>query len=194
MSQFFLGWSTLCWHDQGHPVPLIRNNSVGYCLSILASGLSGLAPSAWYAYANTIWCYWHCTVKGKAFSNYSSLSHIDLELKAIQFIFNTQQITSVPTLNSSNQSSAPTPTIIINTHALHNAHLLRHALPCELTWPIPIYNKNTRTSKHSEWAESLQAIGPAKRQATWLKNKAAMASQSAGNTGSLVLVWQWFIM
>jgi hypothetical protein len=59
----------------------------------------------------------------------------------------------------------------MNIHALHNAHLLHQALPCELTQPTPIYDDKTQIQAHNDWAAKLWVSGLAKRQAR--KEKAA---------------------
>ncbi|KAJ7850524.1 hypothetical protein B0H14DRAFT_3664811 [Mycena olivaceomarginata] len=50
---------------------------------------------------------------------------------------------------------------LLNTHALHNAHLVRETLPRSLTAPKPCFVD--RRAKHSEFAAALQAVGPEKR-------------------------------
>ncbi|KAJ6590924.1 hypothetical protein B0H10DRAFT_2330640 [Mycena sp. CBHHK59/15] len=57
----------------------------------------------------------------------------------------------------------------LNMHALHNAHLIREALPRHLTEPKPCFVD--RRAKHSEFAAVLREIGPAKRQETAAKVK-----------------------
>lgn len=52
---------------------------------------------------------------------------------------------------------------VINTHAFHNAHLLRAALPRSLVAPIPLFPD--RQAKHFEFARNLRAMQKTKRQA-----------------------------
>jgi hypothetical protein len=61
---------------------------------------------------------------------------------------------------------------VINLHAIHNSHLIRHTLPPVLTKPIPLYDDATRLEKHNGWASGLWVTGPAKRKASQLKSAA----------------------
>jgi len=55
----------------------------------------------------------------------------------------------------------------INFHALHNANLIREALPQSIIQPQPRFPD--RRKKHDELAASLRITGPAKRAATAAK-------------------------
>ncbi|PPQ93847.1 hypothetical protein CVT25_013556 [Psilocybe cyanescens] len=57
----------------------------------------------------------------------------------------------------------PIERFVVNTHAFHNAHLLRAALPRSLSSPTPLYLD--RPAKHSELAEQLRLVQDAKRKA-----------------------------
>ncbi|KAF7773556.1 hypothetical protein Agabi119p4_5723 [Agaricus bisporus var. burnettii] len=78
---------------------------------------------------------------------------------SIQFIFNAQCCPGVEGQ------------FVVNTHALHNAHLVRRELP-QLTRPIPKYDERQRVKEHGRWAEELRVSGPAKRAATTVKANA----------------------
>jgi hypothetical protein len=74
---------------------------------------------------------------------------------------------------------------LLNTHALHNAHLVRETLPHHLTELKPYFAD--RCAKHKEFAKDLRGVGPEKRaqatakgQATKAKNKQDKADQQAG--------------
>ncbi|KAJ6477668.1 hypothetical protein C8R45DRAFT_1216605 [Mycena sanguinolenta] len=74
---------------------------------------------------------------------------------------------------------------LLNTHALHNAHLIRETLPRHLTAPKPIFSD--RRAKHCEFSAALREFGPerraqatAKSQATKLRNKLEKAEKEAG--------------
>ncbi|KAF7776568.1 hypothetical protein Agabi119p4_4961 [Agaricus bisporus var. burnettii] len=70
---------------------------------------------------------------------------------------------------------------LINMHALHNAHLLREALPRSLTQPIPIHQN--REEAHKKQSIGLSVSGQAKRDAT--KVKAAQTRQLKKNLQNL---------
>lgn len=74
---------------------------------------------------------------------------------------------------------------ILNTHGLHNAHLVRETLPRHLTAPKPCFVD--RRAKHHQFAAALREVGPekhaqaiAKGQATKAKNKQDKAEKAAG--------------
>src|SRR5260221_4501411 len=67
---------------------------------------------------------------------------------------------------------------VINTHAFHNAHLLRATLPRSLVAPILLHLD--RQAKHIEIAGSLRATQEAKRTAT--KVRAALKKQEVVNS------------
>lgn len=66
---------------------------------------------------------------------------------------------------------------LINTHALHNAHLIRAILPRDLTVPIP-YASNRR-AHHDKIATKLQASQAAKRTTTAQKAEERRALKKA---------------
>jgi hypothetical protein len=58
---------------------------------------------------------------------------------------------------------------LVNMHSLHNAHLMREALPRELIAPIPLYSAEERLEFHKKVAADLQVSGEAKRALTRAK-------------------------
>jgi hypothetical protein len=64
----------------------------------------------------------------------------------------------------------PLDRFLINTHAFHNAHLIRAVLPRDLT--IPVAYSADRVAHHSSIATKLREIQDGKRQKTAEKKKA----------------------
>ncbi|KAJ7635602.1 hypothetical protein DFH06DRAFT_1336620 [Mycena polygramma] len=81
----------------------------------------------------------------------------------------------------------PVDRFIINTHAFHNAHLLRATLPRDLIAPIPLFEN--RKEKHDEFATTLRATVAskvAKRRAAAVDGaKAAPAKRKRGKNQAL---------
>lgn len=91
---------------------------------------------------------------------------------------------------------------IINTHSLHNGHLLRYSLPRDLTRPTPNRTFEERREFHKRISVELQVSGPARRAETQAKARTtrqqnkdaraagaqghgqAVASQVVGNTST----------
>jgi hypothetical protein len=63
----------------------------------------------------------------------------------------------------------PIERFVINTHAFHNAHLLRATLPRSLVVPIPLHPD--RQAKHFEIAGRLRVMQDAKRKARAAQKK-----------------------
>lgn len=66
---------------------------------------------------------------------------------------------------------------LINTYAIHNATLLRQALPQHLIAPVALYSD--RETHHKELAVTLRTTQKAKRARTQEKRKATMAAKQA---------------
>jgi hypothetical protein len=74
----------------------------------------------------------------------------------------------------------PTDRFVINTHAFHNAHLLRAMLPRPLVAPIPLHQN--RQAKHFEIAGNLRITQETKRATA--KARAADKKLVATDSGS----------
>jgi len=79
---------------------------------------------------------------------------------------------------------------LINTHAFHNAHLIRAVLPRDLTRPLPY--SDSREADHFKIAHTLRGAQTSKRQLTADKRKATAdkkaADTNAQATASTVIV------
>ncbi len=71
----------------------------------------------------------------------------------------------------------PLERFIINTHAFHNAHLIRASLPRSLVSPIPLYPDRQR--KHLECAERLRVAQQVKRTAAKARKNQATPNPGA---------------
>ncbi|KAJ7476349.1 hypothetical protein B0H11DRAFT_1727263 [Mycena galericulata] len=69
---------------------------------------------------------------------------------------------------------------VINTHAFHNAHLLRQVLPRQLTAPTPLFKD--RTAKHYELAANLREIKNGKRKRAAEKREAKKQAKADAET------------
>jgi hypothetical protein len=67
--------------------------------------------------------------------------------------------------------------LIVNMFGLHNANLLRKALPRDLVTPVPLYND--RKVHHFAIAANLRVSQTAKRAITQAKRKATLAAKKA---------------
>ena len=74
----------------------------------------------------------------------------------------------------------PIERFIINTHAFHNAHLIRASLPRSLIAPIPLYQD--RQSKHFTIAEGFRAAQEAKRTANKARKNLANPDPADGQS------------
>lgn len=77
---------------------------------------------------------------------------------------------------------------IINTHSLHNGHLLRRILPRDLTQPVPDHTPEEHIETHKRISAELQVAGPSRRaevqaraQSTWQRNKDAQVANPRGH-------------
>lgn len=68
---------------------------------------------------------------------------------------------------------------ILNMHAIHNAHLIRKALPRQLSQPIPYLSEAERAAKHAEYAAVAHDVQITKRTEATLKAQATRARNKA---------------
>ncbi|KAF5384429.1 hypothetical protein D9615_003465 [Tricholomella constricta] len=127
----------------------------------------------------------------------SDTGHLIVNPKDLLFICNAQHDCKLGTCKFSTNSrfrrqerletTIPHTTIVhsaldrylLNTHALHNAHLIRETLPRSLTAPIPY--KTNRIHFHEGLAATLRVTGPAKRAASQAKAKETRDRKKAAN-------------
>ncbi|KAJ7294000.1 hypothetical protein C8J57DRAFT_1704630 [Mycena rebaudengoi] len=98
----------------------------------------------------------------------------------IKFLFNAQHDCHSAQCGATGQVPGCKNRFIINTHAFHNAHLLRRALPRGLTAPIPLFED--RKAKHYELAANLRGIKDGKREESKRKREAKKAATASGTT------------
>ena len=72
---------------------------------------------------------------------------------------------------------------IINTHAIHNAHLVRAAIPRHLTRPVPLFLD--RKQEHERIASNYRKKQGAKREANKLKSEARKRKREEEKDGEL---------
>jgi hypothetical protein len=95
-----------------------------------------------------------------------------------------EQERTVTTISEAIIEHQDIPKFIINTHAFHNAHLLRKVLPRDLTRPLPLLEGEERQKFHFEMADRLREVTDRKRKehnekAAAKKREAAEAEATA---------------
>jgi hypothetical protein len=128
---------------------------------------------------------------------YISIIHFNHHVQGIDFLYNVQHDCTLSKCTASGTrplmqervesgliqtciEHKPVERFVINTHAFHNAHLLRATLPRSLVAPIPLHPD--RKAKHFEIAGSLRLTQEAKRK-TRAAQKKKQVINPADNTG-----------
>jgi len=123
----------------------------------------------------------------------------------VQFLFNTQHDCSTVSTDSKRaprqqerldlDETEPAiehqllETYVVNTHSLHDAHLLRRVLPRDLTAPVSFIDPNQRQAEHAKlvakWRETPKSH-TARGQARKKRRAEEAAREKGGNEGKSV--------
>ncbi|KAF7969711.1 hypothetical protein HWV62_22016 [Athelia sp. TMB] len=155
--------------------PIDNSSTIGRIVEVLSQGISAIVVIDVFHAASTRHPLFDMPMLAR---RQEETTYLILPGKAIQFEFNVQhdchsagcRANGVRPVVQERVESDLTETFIvheglaryvINTHAFHNAHLIRHILPRNLTAPIPLYDD--RRKKHDELAATLRSSEDEKR-------------------------------
>ena len=127
-------------------------------------------------------------------SLYTFLTRLEHHVQGIDFLYNVQHDCPLSKCTASGRQPLmqervesglvqtyiehqPIERFVINTHAFHNSHLLRAALPRSLVVPIPLHPD--RQAKHFEFAGTLRVTQEVKRKARATQKKNEVANNTS---------------